>query len=240
MTTNQIAYFSAKEQQRHNWATEREQGRHNIETEKISSETNTINRTHLERMDSETMRHNLATEEQARQQLGLGYAQLDLGNRQLAETTRHNKASESLTLQSLQETTRHNYVSETLSRQSNDITNLHNIETERQTDFYNGVLAGKVRAETTKIKEETTGQYINNLLTQEKVPYAAINEGLHSQQEAWKTGQLENETKTYGLRFGIQSLNQLIGGLSGLGNYQINRQKLNLQEIQMSQNGLWQ
>lgn len=127
MTTNQIAYFSAKEQQRHN-----------LQDESIRRQTNTINESHFARMDSETLRHNLATEQQAREQLNLGYAQLDLGNRQLEETQRHNYASESLSLGTLQESARHNRASELIASNTLAETVSHNRETEKQADKVNG------------------------------------------------------------------------------------------------------
>lgn len=143
MTTNQIAYFSAKEQQRHNYAVERETGRHNVAEE-----------SHFTRMDAETLRHNLATEQQARENLNLGYAQLDLGNRQLEETQRHNYASESLQLSSLAETSRHNKASEALAADTLSETMTHNREMERMQDEVNGSVVTSNYANANKLKQD--------------------------------------------------------------------------------------
>jgi hypothetical protein len=213
MTTNQIAYFGAKEQQRHNYAVEMENQRHNVRTEDISQETNTINRSHLERMDSETQRHNLATEQQAREQLNLGYAQLDLGNRTLAETSRHNKASENLTLQSLSETVRHNFVSETLARDTYDEqVRVNNVDIQKG-------LAQTNLSESQAAYNDANAAYIKtqNTLLETELPYAKINAGVKSQQEAWKLGQMENETKTYALRTGLQTFSSLFNTVVGGG-----------------------
>lgn len=138
MTSNQIAYFQAKETERHNKVMEAETGRHNVQDERIRTQSNLITESHYSRLDSETLRHNLATEEQARQQLNLGYAQLDLGNRQLSETTRHNMASESLQLQTLQESFRHNVQTERVAVVNANEAIRHNTETERMQDELNG------------------------------------------------------------------------------------------------------
>jgi len=132
MTQNQIAYFSAKEQQRHNLQMEGETARHNVATENIQSETNTINRTHLNRMDDETYRHNLQTEEATRRELGIREANLELGIRAQAETERHNRMSESLISSELSETIRHNRVGETQTAAVNNaniaLTNAKTVE----------------------------------------------------------------------------------------------------------------
>lgn len=145
MTTNQIAYFSAKEQQRHNLATERETGRRN-----------TIDESHFVRMDAETLRHNLATEQQARDQLNLGYAQLDLGNRQLEETQRHNYASESLSLGTLNESIRHNKASETIASNTLAETIMHNREVEKMQDELNGSQITANYAQANKVSREAS------------------------------------------------------------------------------------
>lgn len=123
MTANQIAYWNYVENQRHNLSTEAEQNRSNLAqeeerkranlaSERLTKEQNTINRVHLGRMDSETNRHNVATESAAVQQdltrqrsndvselsarlhAETAYAQTALGYANLAETSRANQARE--------------------------------------------------------------------------------------------------------------------------------------------------
>lgn len=134
MTANQIAYWNLQETKRANAANEAEMNRANMvreaETERsnrakeretartnranegIRREANTINSLHLSRMDSETQRHNLASEQQSVRSLELeqrrqdistyGYqlqhesamAQVGLGYSNLAESTRANLARE--------------------------------------------------------------------------------------------------------------------------------------------------
>lgn len=80
MTSNQVAFFKAAEDQRHNMEAERqtaaanyemkrhnqamedEAHRSNIAREVLSHESNAINRSHLANMDLENVRHNYAQE----------------------------------------------------------------------------------------------------------------------------------------------------------------------------------
>lgn len=80
MTSNQIAFFKAAEDQRHNMEAERQSAaanyelkrhnqamedeahRSNIAKEALSHESNAINRSHLITMDTENARHNYAQE----------------------------------------------------------------------------------------------------------------------------------------------------------------------------------
>lgn len=127
MTSNLIAYWSHKENSRHNRAVEEETKRANVarevetvrhnlvaENETIRSnkarelETHRANvayelethRSNLAR-ELETNRHNIATEyETARhnkEQESIGRSQVSLGYAQLAESIRHNKATEAQT-----------------------------------------------------------------------------------------------------------------------------------------------
>jgi hypothetical protein len=178
MTTNQISYFEAKEQQRHNLAMEYETHRTNVANEGIKTQQNMITDSHYTRMDAETLRHNLATEQQAREQLNLGYAQLDLGNRQLAETTRHNYASESLQLSSLSEEKRHNVASEKLGVINANENIRHNEELERMQDEINGsnivanyAKASQLNADKALRQAQTSEVKTKQKLEQEQLSY---------------------------------------------------------------------
>lgn len=120
MTHNQIAYFQAQEEARHNQATETETNRSNVARE---TETNRANRV----TEIETGRHNRATE----------YETSRNNRAVLSENVRHNQATESLTQQvnainnahyqrqdynqskSIAESARHNVAQEFLNRYSN-------------------------------------------------------------------------------------------------------------------------
>lgn len=162
MTTNQINYFAAKETQRHNLAMEQESARHNIKTEDISHETNIINSSHFKRMDDESVRHNLATEDVARQNLNLGFANLQLGYDKLSEDRRHNQASEGISYQSVLETKRHNMQSEDLisGQLSEDIR--HNKEVESETVRVNNTVTAQNLARTGLINAQATGVNLDN------------------------------------------------------------------------------
>lgn len=91
MTQNQVAYYGARETQRHNLETER-QGRDTIkETSRHNQATEGIESGKL----SETSRHNVASEGIQSRANALGYAQL-------AETARHNKSIEGINWYSAQ------------------------------------------------------------------------------------------------------------------------------------------
>lgn len=99
MTQNQISYAKAKEEARHNVATENELSRHNVSVE------------------AETGRHNVVTEEQAEKQLVINQGVLDETKRHNVtaenELNRHNIAVEDYNSKVLNETVRHNSASET-------------------------------------------------------------------------------------------------------------------------------
>lgn len=128
MTTNQFQYAQLSEQKRANLARELENKRHDVETEGLTLQQ--INETVRHNMSQEsldayrnweTSRHNLATE-------GLGYANLELGYRNLDETNRHNVATEgiqsrqaSVSERLAMETARHNVAMEKQQQEANRI-----------------------------------------------------------------------------------------------------------------------
>lgn len=119
MTKNQIDYFAAKEQEKHNRAVEQETVRSNLAKEantreQIAQESahyarqDLINQEHYRRMDAETQRHQIATEgisrmsnaitqaHYERSDANAAYANsINLSN--LEETKRHQRAMEGLT-----------------------------------------------------------------------------------------------------------------------------------------------
>lgn len=98
MTANQIAYNKAKEEQRHNRYTEQ------------------TDRAHYERMDSETNRHNVASEGFERGKLNESIRHNQAGE---SESRRHNVADENIINSwysgQLAETHRHNVINEGIS-----------------------------------------------------------------------------------------------------------------------------
>lgn len=114
MTSNQIAYHNAQETKRHNVATEQETNRHQLAQEALSRWSNAIqkwqvaiNNAHYARMDAETERANRARENQNAAALQETYrsnisnedikrASNRLQAAQIAETSRHQKAIESI------------------------------------------------------------------------------------------------------------------------------------------------
>lgn len=188
MTTNQIAYFKAKEEQRHNLVTEQETGRHNLRTEDISAQTNEINRTHYVTADTENIRHNLASE-------GLNAASIDVSRYQ-AVTGREN----------LYESARHNQATELLGQQ-----------TWAQQQQYNdamieklGAEVNKTEAETRRTEEQTKSIPYERAETQAKT-YLLGEQGVS---EVLKHENINADTtlKQY------QSFNQLGSGVNSLSN----------------------
>lgn len=94
MTNNQLTYQRNLETKRNNLELER-QGRESLayrgkeldETIRSHLANENITQSHYERMDAETNRHNLASE-------NLGWAQVAVAQGQLAESQRHNRATE--------------------------------------------------------------------------------------------------------------------------------------------------
>lgn len=101
MTANQIAYWNLQETKRSNLAKESETSRHNLATE--GKDLATL---------QETSAHNRATESIAAGQLG--------------EQIRHNVSTETIDISRLNETARHNKASEELTAQSNYINQWYN------------------------------------------------------------------------------------------------------------------
>lgn len=85
MTQNQISYFKAKEEERHNKIMESETQRSNLAQEKLKAREQNITQSHYERADA----INLLGNEIRGQELSLGYAKLD-------ETKRSNLANEGI------------------------------------------------------------------------------------------------------------------------------------------------
>lgn len=96
MTTNQISYFKAKEEQRHNQAVEEEQRRSNRANEDIQRMKAESDKAHYERQDSETQRSHLVSESQKGVELTQGYTKLAQEQTKLAETAKHNRAQEEI------------------------------------------------------------------------------------------------------------------------------------------------
>lgn len=105
MTANQIAWSKAKEEVQHNRISESETSRHNLATEVL--ESNKL---------IETTRHNKATEDVEQGKLGEqrrhNYATEAVEAGKLSEVTRHNQITESQGWTQLDETKRHNVVNE--------------------------------------------------------------------------------------------------------------------------------
>lgn len=98
-------------------ATQREQGRHNIATENETNRHNLVTEGQQGQVINEQVRHNYATENETNrsnlrnesikqqynaQQYELGLANVDIANRQLSESNRHNMATEYSSLMSSQ------------------------------------------------------------------------------------------------------------------------------------------
>lgn len=150
MTSNQISYWNLEETKRsnranetetnrhnvvtegetnrHNVAMEYETNRHNVQTELLTSQSNAENRRHNEATEmvanfnaQEAQRSHLANENIGRSQIDLGYSQVGLGYSQLAESSRHNQATETYNLLGLNETK--NYNDETFQHWNRQDTN---------------------------------------------------------------------------------------------------------------------
>lgn len=89
MTSNQIAYYKAREEERHNREVERENQRSNMMNEHLTRLNQGMTRRHYNRMDIETNRSNLVKEAQNAESLSQNYAKL-------AETIRSDLANEDI------------------------------------------------------------------------------------------------------------------------------------------------
>lgn len=89
MTTNQIAYYKAKEEERHNREMERETQRSNYAREQLEKASQNITKVHYGHQDAETTRSNRAQEQLKETAIGVDYAKL-------SETRRSNLANESI------------------------------------------------------------------------------------------------------------------------------------------------
>lgn len=132
MTTNQISYYRAKEEERankatenetnrHNIVTEQETGRHNLASEQLSKYSTDITREHYERQDAETGRANRAREYETNRN---NIANESLRAAELSEQSTHNRNVENETARSNRarelETNRSNIVSEAIQRRNSD------------------------------------------------------------------------------------------------------------------------
>lgn len=160
MTTNQFNYAQLSEQRRSNVARELENRRHNVETEGLTlREINETVRHNMsqESLDAyrnwETNRHNVATE-------GLGYANLELGYRNLDETNRHNVVVEGIqsrqaavSERQLAESARHNLAVEAQQRETNRI-GAYKASTDKH-HYERQDLIARTNAETNAINADT-------------------------------------------------------------------------------------
>lgn len=103
MTSNQISYFKAKEEQRHNREMEAENERSNRAQEYLKQQEIEVNRAkaaadkaHQERADAETQRANLVREQQNGVTLDQNYTKLAQEQQRIKETARNNRANEEI------------------------------------------------------------------------------------------------------------------------------------------------
>lgn len=136
MTQNQISYAKAKEEARHNLATENELSRHNVSVE------------------NETVRHNIVGEQQAEKQLVINQGVLDETRRHNVssenELNRHNVIVEKQSADVLNETVRHN-------KESESELNRHNVAVESESQRHN--LASEKEATRSNKINESIKQY---------------------------------------------------------------------------------
>lgn len=96
MTQNQISYYKAKEDERHNKAMEEEQRRANRANEAIQTMNAQTTREHYERSDSETHRSNVANEGFRGTEISQNYTKLAQEQSKIRETARHNRNQEEI------------------------------------------------------------------------------------------------------------------------------------------------
>lgn len=96
MTQNQISYFKAKEEERHNKVMEQEAKRSNLANEAIQRMNAESTKSHYERSDSETVRSNLVRESQNATSITQNYTKIAQEDRKIAETAKHNRAEEEI------------------------------------------------------------------------------------------------------------------------------------------------
>nr|UUA79489.1 putative capsid protein [Picobirnavirus sp.] len=96
MTNNQISYFKAKEDERHNRAVEEEQRRSNLRNEQIKQMEAETAKAHYERSDTEQQRSNLVKEQQNATVISQDYTKLAQEQAKIQETIKHNRASEEI------------------------------------------------------------------------------------------------------------------------------------------------
>lgn len=119
MTQNQISWYRAKEEQRHNVAGEGETQRHNIQEEaigwegnRIKDDANIINQYHFERMDAENKRHNRMSEKQTQTSLRQKNKDIQVNRASINEAKRHNLQLEHNDRYRMKEQYRHNLATE--------------------------------------------------------------------------------------------------------------------------------
>lgn len=124
MTKNQIDYWKLQEDKRNNLQNNQETYRHNKATEDLGNRNYAETRRHNITTERETGRTNLANE-------AIRSAGVQLQSQTLAETARHNRATESNQLIQLGETARSNKANEAIRRQSNSIASFNAKENQR-------------------------------------------------------------------------------------------------------------
>jgi len=119
MTQNQISWFRAREEQRHNVVGEGETNRHNVQEEqigwegnRIKDDANIINQYHFERTDAEARRHNKVAERQTQTGLRQKNKEIRLNRLGLNESKRHNLEMEHTQRYQMKEQYRHNLATE--------------------------------------------------------------------------------------------------------------------------------
>lgn len=119
MTQNQISWYRAKEEKRHNVVSEGETIRHNVQEEqigwegnRIKDDANVINQYHFERMDAETRRHNKVGERQTQTGLRQRNKEIQLNRRSINEVKRHDLELEHNERYRMKEQYRHNLATE--------------------------------------------------------------------------------------------------------------------------------
>lgn len=165
MTDIQVRYWTNKESQRHNIATENQAAnelnetvRHNLSSENINQQQVSENVRHNKVNEGqnllslqETKRHNLVGESQGQQNIN--------------EAVRHNKRTERTEIRKLKENTRHNKAGERLTAQSNAIAQ-QNANTQ----------ASKVAAENALTSAKTWAQNWLNKWRQDNPTTASLRE----------------------------------------------------------------
>lgn len=215
MTKNQIDYFSAKEQEKHNRATEQETVRSNKRKEEISEyqaseeaahlrRQDLINLEHYTRMDAETQRHQMASEAISRQTNAISQAHYERSD---ANAYMSNVISQN----TLNETKRHQLRMEKLTEDLN----ASHIALNNSTVALNSSKALEAEAHAVNYKANTM------LLDKQRVT-EVMNAELKKQQALTSQSQRElNVAQTVAVKYNtaanlIGGIGKLIGGIKGV------------------------